>query len=273
MYPAIFSRTYPLAKAREVFAAARADGFQGVQFNLLSTGLQSLPDDLPEGLGNEIRKQAQAAGIRLAALSGTYNMAHPEATVRASLRPGFRNVIEAARQMGAPVVTLCTGSRDPQDMWKHHPDNASPAAWHDLRAELDCALSLAEGAGVKLAIEPEPGNVIRDAETACRLLSEVASPSLGIVLDAANLLCSQTLSMQHQVIAQAVQLLGDSVLLAHAKDIDVTGTVTAAGEGAVDLGAFVAALRSVGYNGALIAHGFPAQKAKAVAVFLNALIL
>ncbi len=272
MYAAIFSRTYPVAEASAVIAAAAADGFQGVQFNLLSAGLESLPSHLPEGLGDAIGTQAQASRIQLAALSGTYNMAHPDPAVRSSFRPGFRNVISAARQMGAPIVTLCTGSRDPNNMWRHHPDNASTAAWHDLRAELDFAVPLAETAGIKLAIEPEPGNVIRDAETARRLLSEVASPSLGIVLDAANLLSPQTLAIQEEVIAKAAQLLGGFILLAHAKDIDANGTVTAAGEGAVNLPGFVAALRSVGYDGALIGHGFPAEKGPAVAAYLNTLI-
>jgi sugar phosphate isomerase/epimerase len=272
MYPAIFGRTYPLTDAGAVMAAAAQDGFEGLQFNLLSAGLQSLPDHLPERLAQGIGKQAQAAQIQLAALSGTYNMVHPDARARASYRIGFQNVIEAARQMGAPVVTLCTGSRDPQNMWKHHPDNTTTAAWTDLRAELDFALPIAESAGIKLAIEPEPGNVICDAEAARRLLNEVASPLLGIVLDAANLLSPQTLAVQDQVVAKAAQLLGNSILLAHAKDIDANGKVTATGEGAVDLLNFVAALLSIGYDGALVGHGFPAQKAPAAAVFLKTLI-
>ncbi len=260
MYPAIFARTYPLTNAAEVFAAAAADGYRGVQFNLASAG--------PGGLAEEIKHQAHAAGIVLAALSGTYNMAHPDPNVRAASREAFANVIEAARRMGTPVVTLCTGSRDPENMWKHHPDNQGALAWSVLRSEVDSVLPLAEAAGIKLAVEPEPGNVVNHAQAARRLLNEVQSPFLGIILDPANLLSPETLPEQKKVIAQAAQLLGGSVVLAHAKDIDLSGRVTAVGRGAVDFPAFVAALRSIGYDGALIAHGFPQENAAEVSKLL-----
>ena len=272
MYPAIFARTYPFTDAAQVFAAAAADGYRGVQFNLVSTGLPALPQRLPHGLAEKIKHQAHAAGVALAALSGTYNMAHPDPSVRASSRKAFANVVEAARRMGAPVVTLCTGSRDSEDMWKHHPDNRSALAWSVFRSELDFALSLAEAAGIKLAVEPEPGNVVNDAQAARRLLNEVASPFLGIVLDPANLLSPQTLPKQHEVIDQAAQLLGGSLLLAHIKDIDSSGRVTAPGSGAVDLPAFVAALRSIAYDGPLIAHGFSEENSAKVSSVLVDLI-
>jgi sugar phosphate isomerase/epimerase len=272
MYSAIFGRTYPLTNSSDVLAAAAADGFCGVQFNLLSAGLASLPEELPEGVAEQVRDAAQSRKIRLAALSGTYNMAHPDPNARAASREGFRNVVKAAQRMGSPIVTLCTGSRDPHDMWKRHPDNQSVVAWSVFRGELDFALGLAETAGIRLGVEPEPGNVVNDADAARRLLDEVASPLLGIVLDAANLLSSETLTEQHEVIERAAQLLGDSLLLAHAKDIDFFGHVAAAGEGAVDLAWFVTALRGVGYDGALIGHGFPAEKAAHVSKILAGLI-
>jgi sugar phosphate isomerase/epimerase len=272
MYPAIFARTYPSTNTAEVFAAAAADGYRGVQFNLASAGLPTLPEQLPGGLAENIKHQAHAAGIALAALSGTYNMVHPDANVRASSQKVFANVVEAARCMGAPVVTLCTGSRDPENMWKHHPENQGALVWSVLRGELDSVLPLAEAAGIKLAIEPEPGNVVNHAQAARRLLDEVASPFLGIVLDPANLLSPATLFEQQQIIAEAAKLLGDSVLLAHIKDIDPSGCVTAAGRGAVDLPAFVAALRSIAYDGALIAHGFPQDDAAEVSRLLADLI-
>jgi sugar phosphate isomerase/epimerase len=272
MYPAIFARTYPFPEAAEVFAAAAADGYRGVQFNLVSAGLATLPQQLPDGLAEEIRHQAHATGVALPALSGTYNMVHPDHNVRASSRKAFGNVIEAACRMGAPVVTLCTGSRDAEDMWKHHSDNQSALAWSVLRSELDFALPLAEAAGIKLAIEPEPGNVVNHAQAARRLLNEVASPFLGIVLDPANLLSPETLREQHEVIAEAAQLLGSSLLLAHIKDIDLSGRVTAPGSGAVDFQAFVTALRCVAYDGALIAHGFSREDAAQVSRLLTDLI-
>jgi sugar phosphate isomerase/epimerase len=105
-----------------------------------------------------------------------------------------------------------------------------------------------------------------------RILNEMASPHLGILLDAANLLTPQTLLRQHEVIEEAMGLLGGSLLLAHAKDINAAGKVVAPGEGAVNLMAFTRALHRAGYDGALIAHGFAAEKAGVVAKVLQRMI-
>jgi sugar phosphate isomerase/epimerase len=256
----------------KVFDAIAADGFQGVQANLSSVGLASLPEFLPDGIAERFGEQARRRGIRIAALSGTYNMARPDLSVRVASRAGFRNVIKAAAEMGTSIVSLCTGSRDEQDMWKFHPENRSAAAWADLRSELDFALSLAHESGIRLAIEPEPANVVHDARAARRILDEVASPYLGIILDAANLLSPETLRRQQEVIEEATGLLGDDILLAHAKDIDAAGHVVAPGEGAVDLLRFTRALCAVGYDDALIAHGFSEEKAAVAAKELERLV-
>jgi sugar phosphate isomerase/epimerase len=272
MYPAVFGKTYPGTEASDVLDAAAADGFCGVQFNLASGGLASLPDELPDGLAEAVARHARQKRLQIAALSGTYNMAHPDKSIRDGSRRGFANVVEAARRMGSPVVTLCSGSRNASDMWKYHPDNRSAAAWNDLRTELDLALELAEGSGIQLGIEPEPANVICDAHAAARLLEEVASPRLGIVLDAANLLTARSLAQQDDVMKEAVSLLGESLVLAHAKDIASDGSVVPAGAGAVHLGVFVKLLHSSGFDGALIGHGFGPEKGRAVATTLAGLI-
>jgi sugar phosphate isomerase/epimerase len=272
MYTAIFSRTYGMKNVAEVIGAAAIDGYEGIQANLSSAGLASLPDTVPPGVAMQFCQEARTRGIRLAALSGTYNMAHPDAKVRKASRVGFKNVVSAAREMGAPVVSLCTGSRDPHDMWKFHPENDSDEAWKDLRSELEFALRVAQEAGIRLAIEPEPVNVIHDARAAKRILNEMASSHLGILLDAANLLTPETLSSQLAVIDEATGLLGGALLLAHAKDIDASGRVVATGEGEVNLMAFTKALRRVGYDDALIAHGFAAEKAGVAAKVLRKII-
>jgi sugar phosphate isomerase/epimerase len=272
MYAAIFSRTYAMKNVAEVIDAAAIDGYEGIQVNLSSAGLASLPDTVPPGVAVQFCQEARARGIRLAALSGTYNMAHPDAKVRKASRVGFQNVVSAAREMGAPVVSLCTGSRDPHDMWKFHPENDSDEAWKDLRSELEFALRVAQEAGIRLAIEPEPANVIHDARAANRILNEMASSHLGILLDVANLLTPETLSRQHAVIDEATGLLGGALLLAHAKDIDASGQVVATGAGEVDLMAFTKALRRVAYDDALIAHGFAADKAGVAAKVLQRII-
>lgn len=258
MYPAIFSRTYSGGQVDDVLKALDADGFRGAQMNLSSFGMESLPTRLDLAALTQGKQAAARLGITLCALSGTYNMAHPDPATRKAMRPKFENVLAAAVLIGAPVVTLCTGSRDAGNMWAEHPENASPAAWADFRDELDWALEAAAVKGLVLAIEPEPGNVVRDAPVARKLLDETGASNLKIILDAANLIGVKGLGRQPDIIAEAVDLLGADVVLAHAKDITPAGNVVAPGRGAIDLPGFVAALRSTGFDGALIAHGFEA---------------
>ncbi len=195
-------------------------------------------------------------------------MAHPDAAYRAAMRSKFKNVLTAAKAMGAPVVSLCTGSRNTENMWEAHEDNTSPEAWKDLHAEVEQALTMAASLDLVLAIEPEPGNIVRDAPTAHQFLAEMRAPNLKIILDAANLLIPGELQHQREVMRRAVGLLGSETVLAHAKDFDVAGRVVAPGTGVVDLAFFAETLKRAGYGGALIGHGFAEQDAKASAQVL-----
>jgi sugar phosphate isomerase/epimerase len=237
-----------------------------VQFNLSNLGVQPLPETAPTGL-EAVRDQAAAAGVVISALSGTWNMAHPDAGYRAQMRERFELVLQAAKTLGAPIVTLCTGSRDAGNMWAHHPHNTSPAAWADMADELSHALDRAAHYGLRLGIEPEPANVICDAPAARRILDQLQAPHLGIVLDAANLIAPEQAVHQQAILDHALDLLGAELLLAHAKDHDAAGRVVAPGDGIINLPAFVAGLRQAGYTGPLIGHGFdPAQAPRAAHV-------
>jgi len=83
MVPGIFARTYAAKSAAAVCAQARSDGFAALQFNLSCVGLPTTPERVPDGVAETIAGAAKSAGIELAALSGTYNMIHPDRALRA----------------------------------------------------------------------------------------------------------------------------------------------------------------------------------------------
>jgi sugar phosphate isomerase/epimerase len=81
-------------------------------------------------------------------------------------------------------------------MWRAHSGNTDPSAWSDLRRSLDPLLEAAREAGIRLGVEPELANVVRDARTARRLLDEVGLEApIGIILDPANLLTPDTVDL------------------------------------------------------------------------------
>src|SRR5690606_16651568 len=89
--------------------------------------------------------------------------------------------------IGTGIVTLCTGTRDPDDQWRYHPDNGSPQAWRDMLAEMEKAVEIAMRHDIRLGIEPELANIVDSAKAARRLLDDIGGDRLVVVLDPANL--------------------------------------------------------------------------------------
>jgi sugar phosphate isomerase/epimerase len=231
----VFARVFPAGTAAEVGAAIRAASFTVTQLNLSALGRATLDTSLTAGDARQISGDFTAAGVRIWGLSGTFNAVHPDRQTRAAATEACRQVIARAPDIGAEVVTVCTGTRDPENMWRAHPDNDTPAAWSDLRATLDALVPAAGEANVRLGVEPEPGNVVRDVDAAHRLLTELGDDArhLAIVLDPANLLEVATLGRQRQILERAFDLLGPHVATVHAKDVVVEG-YAAPGVGGMD---------------------------------------
>jgi sugar phosphate isomerase/epimerase len=266
----IFAKTFGRRSLEEALDAVAASGIREIQFNMALTGGPSLPSAVPPDVADDVRRAVTARGLRMAAVSGTYNMAHPDPAVRADGGTRLAALIAAAPRLGTYVVTLCTGTRDPGDMWRAHPANASPDAWRDSVEQIAAALAVAEHHGVVLGFEPEHNNVVAGAAAGRRLLDELGSAQLKVVIDAANLVRRGELDRQRDTLAEAFALLGDALVLAHAKDVRHDGTVVAAGRGGLDYDLYVRLLHEAGYDGPLVLHGLAEEEVPRAAAFLRA---
>lgn len=68
------------------------------------------------------------AGVGIPSVSATYNLIHPDAGLRAAQTAQAVRLIGLAPDLGAEVVTLCSGTRDPDDIWRAHPRNLATDA-------------------------------------------------------------------------------------------------------------------------------------------------
>ena len=268
MQAGIFAKTFSASGALGALRAAKAAGFDTVQFNMACCGLPAMPDEIAPETIAQIAEASRETGVSIAAISATYNMIHPDPKVRADGMRKLEVIIKASRAMGTNLVTLCTGTRDAEDQWRHHPDNQGAEAWRDLLTEMAKAAALAEAHGVDLGIEPELANTVNSADVAKRLLKEVGSPRLRIVLDPANLFETASEQERKNIIAHAAETLAGSISMAHAKDRGASGGFVAAGTGVIDFPHFLACLRQTGFDGLLVAHGLSESEAPAVAAFL-----
>jgi sugar phosphate isomerase/epimerase len=168
--------------------------------------------------------------------------------------------------MQIDIITLSSGSRDPDDMWRWHPDNADPQAWADSRTTLQALAALAEDHGLTLAVEPEHSNVVATAEQAIMMLDQVGSPALKIVYDAANLLDPDDydLTMAADAISRDIATLGPHIalahakeLIAHAKELIAHRAPAAPGTGMLPWPLIVQTLHKTGFDGSLVTHGLP----------------
>ena len=270
MQVGIFAKTFAGQDPQTVLAAAAAAGFQGVAYNMACSGLDAMPDQIGVAAIAAIVSATRATGQQILSLSGTYNVIHPDPAIRAKGHARLAVLAAVAPAMGSRLITLCTGTRDTADQWRHHPDNTTPEAWADLMQSFGIAVQIAEKHDVILGIEPELANVVNSAQSARRLIDQMQSDRIRIVLDPANLF--ETSPDPRPLIDDAIDLLSPHIVMAHAKDRDRMGSFTTAGKGVINFPRFVQSLTQAGFDGPIVTHGLTQAEAPATAAYLKSLL-
>jgi sugar phosphate isomerase/epimerase len=267
----IFSRTFTRPRLEPILDAVAAHGLSRVHFNLKSAGLASLPDELDQDQCLRIHRAFESRKLIMTSISGTFNAIHPDIDRRMHETQRACRLIERCPSIGTSVVSLCTGSRDPQDMWKRHRDNQALDAWRDLLATLAHLLPIAENSGVTLGIEPETNNVVDSAAKARRLLDEQKSSNLKIIMDGANLFHGGDISQMQTALTEAFELLAPDLILVHAKDIPVHGDHAnqAIGTGLLDWETYCGLLKQKNYDGTVILHNVQESDVSSSVSFLR----
>ena len=177
-------------------------------------GLPTLPDKLDEGSCVWIAQTLHERGLTMAAISGTFNMGDPNASrlqrQPAPARSACRGLPVARYTDHHALHRLARRSRHVEVASGQRRGRARGNGW-SRRCEQ--AVAIADRHEVTLAFEPEINNVVSSVMHARRLLDEIDSPWLKVVIDPANLL-------------PAVDLDGLSKMLNEARFFDAS---TAAG--------------------------------------------
>lgn len=267
----IMSRTFIRSTLAEELDAVVNQGLSCMQFDLSSAGIYPVPDQIDESVCEGIRKEMDARKVTMAAVNGMYNMIHPDLEQRQDGLRKLGALAAACDSLGTSVIALCTGTRNPKMMWLPHPDNSSPGAWKDLVDSMHQALQVAEEYKVTLAFEPEVANVVDSAKNARRLIDEMGSPYLKVIMDGANIFHTGELPRMSEILDEALDLLGKDIVFAHAKDLDHDGDAghLPAGRGLLDYDRYLSLLSNLGADMPLILHGLGETEADECVTFLR----
>jgi sugar phosphate isomerase/epimerase len=259
----LLSPEFPGLTLDENLSAMSGTGAIGVQFDLLNALGETLPNEIADTDAQAISDSFARHGLQLSALSGTYNMIDPDPLKRSAGARALDRLIQSAPRLSTKVVTLCTGSRDPDSMWRRHPHNDSPEAWADLLKSVERAVRTAEAHDIILGVETEVGNTVNTVRKARRLLDQIASPNLKIIMDGANIFQKGELPRMREKLEEAFELLGSEIVLAHAKDLDRDGEAghVPAGFGKLDYPLYLHNLAVSGYDGAIVLHALQPEQA------------
>jgi len=180
------------------------------------------PERLNDALAQRVHGAFDAAGMDCAVLGCYLCLTAPEGEELKRTQEIYRAHLRFSMKIGATVVGTETPPASSLGMSQR--DMESEEAFSLFMKCLRPLVRCAEEEGAILAIEPVCEHIISTPQRAQRMLEEIHSDSLRIILDAVNLLRSDMTNRADDVIEDAIERLGDRVSVLHMKDfIDAPG--------------------------------------------------
>lgn len=183
---------------------------------------------LTPGFAMYLKRQFAKHDLDFAVLGCYLDLSTTDPVKLAQVTNRYLAHIRFASLLGCGVVGTETGvviDRDREEMYQTFMTNLKPV------------VSYAEKMGVIIGIEPVHLGTINTPAMARRMLDELKSPNVQIILDPINLLGSHNCMKAKEVIDEAIEILGPDIAVVHLKDykiVDGKMQVTVAGFGEMD---------------------------------------
>ena len=185
---------------------------------------------LTPGLAMYVKNVFAKNNVDIAVLGCYLNLANPNKEQLAETMHRYMAHIRFASWLGCGVVGTETGA--PNETYTFVPESHSEEALQTFITNLRPIVKYAEDMGVVVAIEPVWRHIVSNPKKARRVLDEINSPNLQIILDPVNLLDYCNYQDQVEIVKEAIELLGDDVAMVHIKDfIPEDGKLRSVGAG------------------------------------------
>ncbi len=203
---------------RERLGYAAGQGFSCVQLAMGKAvpgfRMDLAPALLTEELAAEVKAELERAGIECAVLGCYLKLAQEDE--EEALR--VREIYLAHLRFAAMIGARCVGTETPPASGPEGEACRSQAHFERFIERARPVVRAAEEFGVTLAIEPVCSHIVHDAARAQRMLEELDSERVGIILDAVNLIDSAHVDRADGIVRDAVARLGERTCVLHMKD-------------------------------------------------------
>ncbi|MFP3579638.1 TIM barrel protein [Arthrobacter sp. SIMBA_036] len=202
---------------------------------------------IPEAASSDVRKVKRLLrerGLVTACLTPEQvaypvNIASGEQWLRDTSVQLFLRAAEISSELESPLLFLTSG--------RGYEEEAIDVAWERAVASLRAITVRASELGVTCVLEPlqrVESNLVTDVSTLSRMLDDVGSPGLGVVVD------TVAVAAANESVEDYVDVFGNKVRHVHLIDGAPTGHL-AWGDGFLDLDEILAHLARLGYSGAM----------------------
>lgn len=166
----------------------------------------------PEAL-TSLREMFEAQGITISVLGCYVSASDRDDAIRNAAKVKFAESLRASVTLGA----LCVGTETTNFTFD---ESEREDAYARLLDFTSAVAKEAEACGAIVGIEPVCRHTLNSPEMTRRLLDDVNSPNLRVILDLANLISEEYVAPEKQMemLERCIALFGDKVVALHLKD-------------------------------------------------------
>lgn len=204
---------------RELATEIAKRGFRCIQLSLQKaiTDYNFSPGRLNPGMAVKIREAFTGEHVYISVLDCNINPVHPDEKTRKGQLGWFKEHIRFARDFGCSMVATETGSLNADGSYTN--ENSSPKAFEILIESVSELVQTAEKFGVMICLEGSVSHTVSSPRVMKKVLDEIQSDNLQVIFDPVNLLDSDNINTQREIISEAFEMFGDRILVVHAKDL------------------------------------------------------
>lgn len=208
-----FGKRKPLDMALKV----KSFGLDGIQLVINKALL--LEDNLSKDLLKEVALTFNKHQIDIALLGAYFNPIHSNPDKRENNLRHFENTLVNAKLFNCNYVGTETGSYH-DDKWIYHPDNHKEGAYQTVLTTFKKLESfrIKNQISTKIAIEGAFNHVIYNPKVMKRLLDELNSDDIRVIVDLYNFLNINNHEEHITIFKECINLFGPKIKIIHLKD-------------------------------------------------------